>query len=132
MLVLTALTAAVVYGVADYLGGRASRHSPAMVVTLLGQTAALLVLGAAAFASRVPFPLASDWMWGGLAGIAGSSGLIAFYRAMGSGFMTVAGPISAVTTGAVPVFIGPSTRKRPGKSTQPVKGVHTSRPAGRS
>jgi drug/metabolite transporter (DMT)-like permease len=114
MLVVTALTAAVVYGVADYLGGRASRHSPAMVVTLLGQTAALLVLGAAAFASRVPFPPASDWMWGGLAGLAGSSGLIAFYRAMGSGFMTVAGPISAVTTGAVPVIIGLATGERPG------------------
>ena len=125
MLVVTALTAAVVYGVADYLGGRASRHSPAMVVTLLGQTAALLVLGAAAFASRVPLPPASDWMWGGLAGIAGSSGLIAFYGAMGSGFMMAAWAISADTTGAAPVFIGPSTRKRSGRLTQPVKGCQT-------
>jgi uncharacterized membrane protein len=85
-----------------------------MVVTLLGQSAALVVLGLVAIGSGVPLPPASDWMWGGLAGIAGSSGLIAFYRAMGSGFMTVAGPISAVTTGAVPVIIGLATGERPG------------------
>lgn len=114
MLVLSALIAAGLFGVADYMGGRASRSAPALVVTFLGQGAALCVLGALAWASGVPVAGPSDWMWGGLAGVAGGTGLLAFYRAMGSGYMTVAAPISAALTGAVPVVVGFLQGERPG------------------
>lgn len=114
MLILGSLIAAGLFGVADYMGGRASRVSPALVVTLVGQFAALVALGAIALISGVPVAPLNDWVWGGAAGIAGGSGLLAFYRAMGSGFMTVAAPISAVMTGAVPVVIGLVQGERPG------------------
>jgi drug/metabolite transporter (DMT)-like permease len=114
MSIFLALSAACVYGFADYFGGRASRSVSAIVVTVLGQSAGFLVLLTLTLASGVPSPRASDWIWGGIAGIAGSTGLLAFYRAMGSGFMTVVAPISAVTATALPVIIGLSTGERPG------------------
>ena len=114
MLVLSALSSALCFGVADYMGGRASKSHPALVVTLLGQSAALVALFLVAWGSGVPVPGVSDWAWGGAAGIAGSTGLIAFYRAMGSGYMTVAAPVSAVITGAIPIGIGLLQGERPG------------------
>lgn len=114
MSIILALCAAGVYGFADYFGGRASRSVSAIVVTVLGQSAGFIVLLSVALMSGVPSPRTSDWIWGGIAGIAGSTGLLAFYRAMGSGFMTVVAPISAVTTTALPVIIGLSTGERPG------------------
>lgn len=112
--ILLALMAAGVYGVADYCGGRASRSVSPMTVTFVGQSAGFAVLLVLVFISGVPVPPASDFIWGGIAGIAGSTGLLAFYRAMGSGFMTVVAPVSAVTATAVPVIIGLMTGERPG------------------
>ena len=112
--ILLALMAAGVYGVADYCGGRASRSISPMTVTFVGQSAGLVVLLALVLISGVPVPPASDFIWGGIAGVAGSTGLLAFYKAMGSGFMTVVAPVSAVTATAVPVVIGLMTGERPG------------------
>ena len=103
MEIVLALCAAAVYGVADYSGGRASRTVSPIVVTAIGQACGLIVLVVIVLASGVPTPPATDWFWGGIGGIAGASGLLAFYRAMGSGFMTVVAPVSAVTATAVPV-----------------------------
>jgi uncharacterized membrane protein len=103
-----------VYGVADYCGGRATRSVSAMTVTFVGQSAGLIVLLVLVFLSGVPVPPVSDFVWGGIAGVAGSTGLLAFYKAMGSGFMTVVAPVSAVTATAVPVVIGLLNGERPG------------------
>ena len=100
MEILLALCAAAVYGVADYSGGRASRTVSPIVVTAIGQGCGLLVLVVIVLASGVPTPPATDWFWGGIGGIAGASGLLAFYKAMGSGFMAIVAPVSAVTATA--------------------------------
>lgn len=112
--VVLALCAACVYGVADYSGGRASRGASAIVVTFVGQAAALVLLLVMVLAVGTPLPPVSDLAWGGVAGIAGSTGLMAFYRAMGSGYMTAVAPVSAVTATALPVVVGLATGERPG------------------
>ena len=112
--IVLALMAASVYGVADYCGGRATRSVSAMTVTFVGQSAGLVVLLTFVLLSGVPVPPFSDFIWGGIAGIAGATGLLAFYKAMGSGYMTVVAPVSAVTATAVPVVIGLMTGERPG------------------
>lgn len=114
MAIILALCAAGVYGVADYCGGRASRSVSAIVVTVIGQSAGFVFLLGFVLLAGTPSPPASDWVWGGIAGIAGSTGLLAFYRAMGSGFMTVVAPISAVTATSLPIIIGLATGERPG------------------
>lgn len=67
-----------------------------------------------ALISGAPVPPMSDWFWGGVAGAVGAVGLLAFYRAMGSGYMTVVAPVSAVTATAIPVIVGLATGERPG------------------
>lgn len=114
MEIVLALCAAAVYGVADYAGGRASRSVSPITVTAIGQACGLLVLLVIVLGSRVPLPPATDWFWGAIGGIAGATGLLVFYRAMGSGFMTVVAPVSAMTATAVPVIVGLSTGERPG------------------
>ena len=113
MEIMLALCAAAVYGIADYSGGRASRTVSPIVVTAIGQGCGLIFLAVIVLASGVPTPPATDWFWGGIGGIAGASGLLAFYKAMGSGFMAVVAPVSALTATAVPVIVGLSLGERP-------------------
>lgn len=114
MEIVLALCAATVFGVADYSGGRAARTVHPMVVTFVGQCGGFLVLLAIATISGATIPPLSDWIWGGVAGLVGATGLLAFYRAMGSGYMTVVAPVSAVTATAIPVIVGLLTGERPG------------------
>lgn len=114
MEIVLALCAASVYGVADYCGGRASRSVSPVVVTFVGQCAGFLLLLVIALVASSPLPPLSDWFWGGVAGMVGAIGLLSFYKAMGSGYMTVVAPVSAVTATAIPVIVGLSTGERPG------------------
>lgn len=114
MAVLLALLTACVYGTADYLGGHATKRLPAIVVTFVGQLGGLVVLAVAAWSSGIPAPSPSDWGWSALAGLAGSTGLLAFYTAMSSGHMTVVAPVTAVTNAAIPVIAGFVIGERPG------------------
>ena len=59
-------------------------------------------------------PGVGDWGWGLVAGLAGGIGLLAFYRAMASGAMTVTAPITAVVGAVVPVIVGLVQGERPG------------------
>ena len=114
MEIFLALAAATVYGTADYCGGRASRTVAPMVVTFLGQCGGFVVLLTITLLSGVGVPPLSDWLWAGVGGFVGAAGLLAFYRAMGSGYMTIVAPVSAVTATAIPVIVGLSTGERPG------------------
>ncbi|MSO31562.1 MAG: DMT family transporter [Ilumatobacteraceae bacterium] len=113
MEIVIAFAAAMFYGVADYCGGRASRAVSPILVTALGQAAAFVALIILVLISGVPVAPLNDWIWGAMAGVAGATGLLAFYRAMGSGFMTVVAPISAVMMASVPVVIGLAQGERP-------------------
>ena len=114
MAVLLAACSAFFYGVADYCGGRASRHATSAAVTVSGQLASLLIVGSFLALDGVAPPGAGDWGWGLIAGLAGGIGLLAFYRAMASGAMTVTAPITAVVGAVVPVIVGLAQGERPG------------------
>ena len=105
MAVLLALGSAVVYGMADFLGGLATRRATAFAVVALSQTAGLLSL-----VFLLPWvggaPVAADLLWGGAAGVAGAAGLVLFYRALAGGVMSVVAPVTAVSAAAVPVVVG--------------------------
>lgn len=114
MAILIALLTAVTYGTADYLGGHATKKMTAMVVTFVGQLGGLVVLAFATWVSGIPSPSAADWGWSALAGVAGSTGLLAFYTAMSSGYMTVVAPVTAVMNALIPIAFGLALGERPG------------------
>jgi drug/metabolite transporter (DMT)-like permease len=113
MVLFWALGAAIMYGVADYLGGRASKVSKAAAVTFLGQASALVLLAILVALSNTPMMKSGDWIWSGFAGAGGAIALIAFYQAMSLGSMTVVAPISAIVGMSSPVLVGLLQGERP-------------------
>ena len=114
MAALLALYAAVVYGIADYSGGRASRSASSATVTFIGQTAGFVATLSLALAIGDPLASRHDLLISAAAGIAGSLGLLGFYRAMASGAMTVVAPITALVGTIIPVVWGLVSGERPG------------------
>ena len=103
--VVLALCSAVVYGGSDFLGGLASRRAPVFGVVALSQLAGLVALLALLPWLGGPVTLA-DLAWGAAAGLAGTTGLLVFFRALAGGVMSVIAPVTAVTAAAVPVLVG--------------------------
>lgn len=113
MPILLALASAVVYGVADWCGGRATRSRPAVQVALLGQGVSSVLIVVAVAVMGTPFPPAADLWWGALGGGLGAAGLGTFYYALANGEMTVVAPITAVVSAVLPVGVGLATGERP-------------------
>ncbi|MBL8057302.1 MAG: EamA family transporter [Anaerolineales bacterium] len=102
--VIFGLLSAAVWGAGDFCGGLAARRAASTYAVVIGSqlVGILLVLGLA-LGLREPLPPAVSWLWGALAGWAGAIGLLALYRALASGRMGVAAPLSAVFAAALPV-----------------------------
>ena len=113
MSIVLAFACAVIYGVADYCGGRASRTMVSTMVTLIGQATSLVVGIAAVSLLATPSPGLRDWAWGSVAGVASAVALGSFYHALSHGAMTVVAPITAVTSAALPVAYGLISGDRP-------------------
>lgn len=114
--VVLALLSSVVWGSADFLGGLASRRRPAVAVVAGSQACGLLAIGVVALATGA-WQGPNGWVpWAVLSGIAGTSGLVCFYAALGSGTMGVVSPIAALGA-VVPVAIGVVQGERPGVVT---------------
>lgn len=61
-----------------------------------------------------PIPSGHDLLISAAAGVAGSLGLLGFYRAMASGSMTIVAPITALVGTTIPVVWGLVEGERPG------------------
>jgi drug/metabolite transporter (DMT)-like permease len=97
-----ALTAALLYGSADFLGGVATRRARALSVLPASALAGLLIVLIAAAVSGGPARL-PGLAWGLAAGAVGGSGLIVFYAGLAEGPMTIVAPTSALTATVLPV-----------------------------
>ncbi len=97
------LSSAITWGAGDFSGGWASKRNSVLTVILFSQMigALMLVIFGLLFAEQVPATPAL--VWGGIAGICGVLGLIAFYRGLALGRMGVVAPLSAVLTAMLPV-----------------------------
>lgn len=110
--VVLALTAAVAYGLSDFVGGIAARRTSAWPVAFMGSVGALLVT--ALIALGLPGePTTTDLGWGALAGIGSGLGGSFLYRGLAAGRMGVVAPVSAVGAAVVPVAVGVATGERP-------------------
>ncbi len=100
--VIFGLAASLCWGSGDFNGGLASRRSSAYSVVIAAYMVGFVLLIALALLWREPFPSTRDLVWGGVAGLAGATGLIAFYSALAVGSMGIVAPVSAVLTAAIP------------------------------
>ncbi|SEG82794.1 Uncharacterized membrane protein [Thermomonospora echinospora] len=105
MVTALALGAAFAYGIADFMGGAASRRTAVLRVLLISVPAGVVCLTVASIvAGGTPTP--SGLAWGAASGLAGGAGLITFYRALAQGPMSVIAPVSALTAAVLPVAVG--------------------------
>ena len=112
MAAILALSAAVAYGVGDFLGGVAARRESATVVVLWSHLVGLvmlLVLAPLLGGELTPRAMAV----GAVAGLAGGTGVALFYRGLAVGTMSVVAPIAALLSAAVPVVAGLVAGERP-------------------
>jgi drug/metabolite transporter (DMT)-like permease len=110
---LLALAAAVGWGSADFLGGLKSKTLPLTAVIIVSQGAALLVVVAAVAGTGEGPPAGRYVLYGVLAGLAGTAGILALYRGLAVGAMGIVAPITA-TGAAIPVAVGVARGERPG------------------
>lgn len=107
------LAAALTWGAGDFSGGIASKRTKALSVVIIAHAFSMVLLLAAAFLLREPFPPLAAWLWGGLAGLGGAIGLVLLYSALASGRMSVAAPVSALVAAAIPVAFAALTKGLP-------------------
>jgi uncharacterized membrane protein len=106
MTAILALSAAAIYGTADFLGGVAARRTSALAVTVLAHVVGLTLLVGALLVLPAAHPSPADLAYGAAAGALGGIGLILFYRALATGAMSVVAPVAALFGAALPVTVG--------------------------
>jgi drug/metabolite transporter (DMT)-like permease len=112
--VLLALSSALAYGAADFIGGTGSRrHSPWPIV-LVGQAAGAVMMLVAGL--MLPGdPTTRDLAWALLAGAGSATGSIFLFRGLARGRMGLVAPISAVGAAVLPVLVGVALGERPSR-----------------
>lgn len=113
MPVLLAFASALVYGVGDYCGGRASRHQASIVVAVVGQVVSLCLVITAVLVMGTPAPEVATWWWSIAGGVVGALGIVGLYHGFAHGDISVVAPTSAVVGAVVPVAVGLGLGERP-------------------
>lgn len=116
--ILLAGASALIWGTADFCGGKAVQQGSggrgqALSVTVVSQLSALPMI--ALFLLVVPGRFGvSALVWGALAGVAGLFGIVLLYQGLSTGAMSVVAPTTAVTAAVVPLAGGLLMGERPG------------------
>lgn len=117
MAVQFALPAAVGFGIADFAGGLATRRaSCTLTVVAIAQLAGVAVL-VPALTLLPGRPSGAAAGIGALAGLAGSLGLLLYFRGLARGPMGVVAPLSALASAGLPLTVGILAGERPGPVT---------------
>lgn len=104
--ILYGILSAATWGAADFIGGIATKRTSAYRVLFLAEIAGMLPFAVLALLLREPLPPLSDMLIGAGSSLIGLSGLLFLYRALASGQMTVAAPVSALFAAVIPVVFG--------------------------
>lgn len=110
---LLAALSALLYGSADFAGGVAARRSPALSVVVVSQIFGILLALVAAPIVGPNGARVTDITWGAGAGLAGAVGLVALYRGIATGLVSVVSPVAALLGAAVPLTFGIASGEKP-------------------
>jgi drug/metabolite transporter (DMT)-like permease len=113
MAIALAFVSAVLYGVSDYVGGRASRRSPATAVALVAELVVFTLCIVIVPLIESDGPTSRAIWWGLAAGITSSVGVVGLYVALARGNMTVVAPVTGLVAAIIPVAVGIATGDRP-------------------
>lgn len=113
MSAILAFFSAILYGVADFSGGYATRKNSVFSVMLLSQAAGAIVALVAAPLLGSGAPTLADLLWGLAAGAGGSLGLALLYRGLSLYTAAIVSPISALVGALVPAVFGALLGERP-------------------
>jgi drug/metabolite transporter (DMT)-like permease len=108
-----ALAASLCWGVGDFIGGSKSRVLPVLVVLVCSQLIGLVWIGGVALIAQEPVPGQREIVLAAASALAGTAGLVCFFRAIAIGKMSLVVPVAA-TAAVVPVIVGIATGDRPG------------------
>lgn len=115
MAVTLAFFAAIAFGLSDFCGGIASRRNGASdIIVAIGVFVGLIDGLVLAFVVPWSQFTATDAAWSVGAGAAGTFGMLAFYRALAGGTMSIVAPVTAVAAAIVPVTTGLLSGDAPG------------------
>jgi drug/metabolite transporter (DMT)-like permease len=98
--------ASVAWGVTDFAGGMASRRLPTLVTVARSQTLATVLAGLLVLISGEAMPGVTSLAWSLVAGVAACIAIIAFFRAMAIGEMSLVAPLVAVIGASIPLGVG--------------------------
>ncbi len=106
LFILAAVSAALCYGVGDFIGGKASAKIPLVQVLVIGEVVGACMFGLLAWLNHeatMPFNLVGIAV---CAGIAGAFGLAALYHGISQGYTAITAPVSAVISAIIPILYG--------------------------
>lgn len=94
------------WGAADFIGGLASKRTSPYRILFLAEIAGMIPFTLLALLLGEPFPSLSDMALGAGSSLIGLGGLLILYRALATGQMTIAAPVSALFAALLPVVFG--------------------------
>lgn len=97
------LAGAASWGTADFCGGLASRKTDPFAVILVSQFLGLVLLVVGALVLGHPVSDGTTLAWGAAVGLVGIVGIVALYRGLAMGPMSVVAPVSGVLAAAIPI-----------------------------
>jgi len=115
--ILYGILSAGTWGAADFIGGLASKRTSPYRVLFLAEIAGLVPFIVIALAIRETVPPAVDLLLGAASSLVGLGGLLLLYKALASGQMTIAAPVSALFAALIPVVFGLFTLGVPSPAT---------------
>ena len=113
MTAILSLISALLYGIADFAGGHATRKNSVFSVMLVTQAVGALVALAAARIMGPNAPSLADLAWGFVGGAAGCLGVAALYRGLSEHTAAIVSPLSALVGAVLPAIFGAVLGERP-------------------
>jgi drug/metabolite transporter (DMT)-like permease len=110
--VLLALSASLMWGVADYAGGLLTRSREVFSIVLISQLAGLAVIACVVAGRGVGWPGTEAMLPAALAGVLGAFTIVVFYLALSYGPVSIVAPVMAASA-VIPVVYGLATGERP-------------------